>query len=95
MGTFIIRVELKDAKYEAYELLHKNMDKEGFKKTIKGAKGDYFLPHAEYCFINESYNDEVAVRDKAINIILSVKCEYTILVTKSAGMAWQGLEKIK
>jgi hypothetical protein len=49
MANFTVRVELHSATYQDYEILHREMAKVGFTRTILGDNGTtYQLPTAEY-----------------------------------------------
>ena len=50
MTQFTVRVELHEADWDDYDVLHAEMRKEGFSTTITGSDGKTFeLPTAEYC----------------------------------------------
>lgn len=64
MATFLTRVELHAADSGDYDRLHEEMAKRGFRRTLLGSDGKYYmLPTAEYESSGD-YNVE-AVRDSA------------------------------
>lgn len=95
MNSFTTRVELHAAKTaEDYELLHKEMEKVGFTRTIKSDdQKTYYLPMAEYNFIGTATTDNVF--DLASKAAKNTGKKYSILVTKSAGRKWLNLEQVK
>lgn len=49
MKSFIVRVELHDVVGNEYELLHKDMERDGFTRTLAGTDNlTYVLPSATY-----------------------------------------------
>ncbi|WP_017346152.1 type V toxin-antitoxin system endoribonuclease antitoxin GhoS [Pantoea sp. A4] len=94
MATFTVRVELHNADYDDYELLHKKMNAKGYKRTVTASSGtEHHLPDAEYTFESSS-KDESAVADEVKAIADSVKNGSGVLVTKSAGRAIRGLKVV-
>jgi hypothetical protein len=68
------------------------MEKRGFSRTITSDKGvRYDLPTAEYDRSGSSLT-RAEVRDDAK--ASSVTKSYSVLVTKSNGRTWHGLEKV-
>lgn len=91
MTQFTVRVELHDADWDDYDVLHAEMRKEGFSTTITGSDGKTFeLPTAEYCYEGDITRDQLL--DKAIAAANRVHRYFGILITKSAGRTWYGLK---
>ena len=94
MSGHTVRVELLDVDDgdEAYESLHKEMAKGGFKRTIKGNSGArYRLPPAEYNYDDGSKPaDDVLEAAKAA--AKQTGHEARIVVTTGA-RAWSNLSK--
>ncbi|SEJ03553.1 hypothetical protein [Frateuria terrea] len=82
MPMFITRVELHDAdEWEYYETLHDEMEQRGFKRTIRGKKGIYQLPTAEYvCTMSATASDVHTLAKQAANATGKkssvISCEY-------------------
>lgn len=94
MGRFTTRVELHDAEWSDYTLLHAEMKKRGFSQTVTSDDGKtYDLPPAEYNFEANISRSDVLERAKAA--AGTVKNRYGVLVTESAGRVWHGLEPTK
>ncbi|MCP9269865.1 type V toxin-antitoxin system endoribonuclease antitoxin GhoS [Xenorhabdus sp. XENO-1] len=94
MANFTVRVELHNAKSTDYDELHDKMKKKGFKKTISTNDGkEYSLPSAEYNYPSDS-KDKYEVCDLAYGIAKTVKKNPSVLVTKSDGRTWRGLDEI-
>jgi len=94
MASFIVRVELHNAKSEDYEKLHERMKAHGFSRTITSSchtPATYDLPTAEYNF--SAHLTPIQVRDKANAVANEVSQSHGVLVTQSAGRAWIGLMK--
>lgn len=92
--TYLTRVELHDANFRDYENLHTNMEREGFKRTVKGSNGStYHLPPAEY-YIETSKTIEV-VRDAARRAASAVKVSNAVLVAETNQLAWIGLPTVQ
>ncbi|MFN8289527.1 MAG: hypothetical protein U0U70_04680 [Chitinophagaceae bacterium] len=97
MAHFTTRVELHNAKTsEDYEKLHKEMEKEGFWRTIQlqGETTVYHLPTAEY-----NYSGEVeapAVLELAKKAATRTGKAFSVLVTKADGRRyWYNLAPVK
>lgn len=87
MPNFTTRVELHKASTEKdYELLHSEMAKEGFSRTIKLSDETtvYHLPTAEYNIGGESLTPE-QVLDKAKRAATKTGKTFMVLVTKADG----------
>jgi hypothetical protein len=95
MSYYPTRVELHDAKWpDDYNKLHLEMQKEGFKRTVKGDDGKtYLLPTAEY--LKEGTLDVKAVRDSAKLAASRIKPKYAVIVWEASKAAWDGLEEAK
>jgi hypothetical protein len=94
MSSFTVRIELDSNIYSDFEILHKAMELNGFKKTIKSDDGiEYHLPRAEYN-ISTSINRS-AVLKLAENAAAKTFKKAEILVTESIGRTWSGLNKVR
>lgn len=96
MSRFIVRVELRKANPEDYEMLHNEMLKLDFFKIIKDDKtGKYYhLPDAEYYYVGEIMDIENLIN--RVHIAASkINKEYQVLVTKSAGIIFFGLDELE
>jgi len=92
MASFTTRVELHYARENDYEILHAEMAKEGFKRTITSSDGvTYRLPTAEYNYVGDKTRDDVL--DKAKAAAARTRKEFCVLVTESAGRSWHNLER--
>ncbi|MBR1132917.1 hypothetical protein [Bradyrhizobium iriomotense] len=91
MASFTTRVELHDADWSDYELLHKKMATQGFSRVVTSDDGKrYQLPPAEYNFDGSATRGEVLA--KAKTAAAQVKTSYAVFVTESAGRTWSGLD---
>lgn len=96
MANFTTRVELHKASTEQdYELLHKEMAKEGFNRTIHlSGEPTYHLPTAEYSIISEDLTSQ-QVLDRAKKAATQTKKTFMVLVTKSEERRyWYNLPKV-
>ena len=93
MPSFTTRVELHNAKYDDYQVLHKAMEAERFSRVILGDNGIlYHLPLAEYTSAGDvSYTDVRAFAERAA---MRTGCSFEILVTEATNRAWQGLKPV-
>lgn len=95
MSTYTVRVELHSNQYNPdFEILHREMNKEGFSKVITSDSGKtYYLPRGEYT-ISTSKN-----RSQVLNItrraVQATGESGEILVTESSGRSWHGLSEKK
>jgi hypothetical protein len=97
MARFTTRVELHGADESDYNLLHAEMEKRGFERTIKSNDGStYKLPTAEYNAETEDSIDDVLTAAKSAAAVVKTKGrlsdDASILVTQSAGRKWSKLE---
>lgn len=93
MSKYTIRVELHNYPQEHdYQILHDAMAQKGFSKYIVDSDGGRFhLPLAEYnCDFEGDKYDVLAEAEGAAK---KVGKKFSILVTKSAGRTWAGLDK--
>jgi hypothetical protein len=102
MSLFTTRVELhKSHTEEDYETLHTEMEKEGFRRTIKLDSEDitYHLPTAEYNYGKN--NDDKTTTEDVLNLAKKAadrtKLKYMVLVTKVADNRryWYNLVPVK
>jgi len=91
MAKFTVRVELHGAGDFHYDALYEAMAAEGFTKTITNVNGVvYDLPPGEYNYSSEESVGEVRTKVSAIaDKIIS----NSVLVTKSSGRSWVGLDE--
>lgn len=80
--------------WDEYEILHEEMEEEGFVRTIidNKTKIEYHLPKAEYNKIGNFTIEQVL--SSAENAVNKTGKNYSILVTKG-NRYWSGLEKVK
>ncbi|NTW29726.1 MAG: DUF2622 domain-containing protein [Candidatus Moranbacteria bacterium] len=93
MNKFTIRVELTNASYDEYMLLHDEMEKRGFRRYIVSDDGTkYDLPDAEYDFRGSQEGADVLALAKSA--AGETGCKFRILVTQAHSRTWSGLDKI-
>lgn len=86
MADYTVRVELRDADSEDYELLHEKMKAKGYVREVEGDSGKmYQLPPAEYAAKKDGTPSDVC---EEVRAIASTIKKNRILVTKSAGRSW-------
>jgi len=91
---FTVRVELHDAQSGDYDLLHEEMEKFHFSRTIEGKDGKiYQLPTAEYNIISSKTAD--TIRSNADQATKNIGKSSSILVTPSYGRYWINLPEVK
>jgi hypothetical protein len=92
MAQFTVRVELHRATQDDYDALHTAME-EGFSREIESSDGArYHLPTAEYNRTSSMTKQQI--RDSAAAAASTTGKKYGILVTESAGRAWEGLKEV-
>jgi hypothetical protein len=94
MAGHTVRVELLDVDEgdAAYEALHKEMAKSGFKRTIEDSSGTrYWLPPAEYNYEDDTVSGD-KVLDKAMAAAKQTGHGARILVT-TGPRRWNNLSK--
>jgi hypothetical protein len=93
MPRFITRVELHDADYDDYEVLHSAMEAEGFDRTITSSDDTtYHLPSAEYyCETPLTRREVLAAAKRAA---AKTERKFGAVVTQSNGITWCGLRKV-
>jgi hypothetical protein len=91
MSNFTVRVELHKAIAADYEALHEAMEDGGFSRVVKGARGSWHLPEAEYTIASTRACEEI--RDAANAIAGTIKARPAILVTEVATRCWTGLKE--
>jgi len=90
MSQYIVRVELHRATASDYELLHSEMERRGFSRSILGTNGrTYRLPTAEYRAETGQTGEEV--RSIAAEAAAASGCAYAVLVAETVGTWWTGL----
>ena len=86
MAKFTVRVELHGVGHESekYTLLHAEMEKKGFSRTIMFGKTTYELPTAEYSIGGAYTIDQVLERAKAAALaVMKSESLFSVLVTQS------------
>lgn len=87
MARFTTRVELRDATWSDYELLHRVMAQAGFVRTITSDSGVTFdLPDAEYNFEGAATIDQVL--QAARSAANSTGRQNGVLVTEAVQRKW-------
>ncbi|WP_250538795.1 MULTISPECIES: hypothetical protein [unclassified Caballeronia] len=90
MARFIVRVELHNANWNEYQLLHAAMTLHGLGRQITSSDGvRYDLPPAEYYGDLNMTRADVLARVKIA--AGSVKPAYSVLVTESIASDWFNL----
>jgi len=90
--SYTTRVELHRATDRDYETLHNAMRSEGFSRLIRSDDGlAYHLPTAEYDYVGDRSIDQVLAAAK--RAAETTRLNHGILVTKSNGRTWIGLEQ--
>ena len=96
MPKFTTRVELHKATSEDYEVLHAEMEKEGFWRfiQIEGEKEKYQLLTAEYNHSGEYTT--IKILEKAKSAATTTKKTFSVLVTQTeVRRQWYNLPIIK
>lgn len=92
MARFTVRVELHRADEDDYEKLHGAMEAEGFSRQVTSDDGiRYHLPTAEYSV--DTNGSTADVLESARSAAATTNLGYEVLVTKSDGRRWYGLQK--
>lgn len=90
MTDFITRIELHDASWSDYVTLHRQMETQGFQRTIRSDQGaTYHLPTAEYAITGTLTASDVLERAKAAAATTSKP--FGALVTTAGVRTWYGL----
>lgn len=95
MANFTIRVELHgNNSIEKYNILHEEMFKNDFSKTIIGQNGlEYYLPSAEYNITSNLTNK--LLLENINKIVSQITNDYSVLITRSASRTWHNLKKVE
>jgi len=95
MAQFIIRVELKSATSENYDILHQEMFDRKFYRQIQDevSKTWFHLPQAEYHY-KGPIEDRQVIMNMVKEAINKTNKRYEVIVTKSLGTLWDGLEEV-
>jgi hypothetical protein len=90
MANFTVRVELHQATYADYDVLHAAMEGQGFSRSITADNGQiYRMPWAEY---NGSGNLSCEqIRDIARSAANTTGKSNAVFVTEAQSRAWIGL----
>jgi hypothetical protein len=93
MAQFTVRVELHQAQWTDYQMLHAAMEQRGFTRQIASDNGQtYQMPWAEY---NGHGNlTSVQVLDIAKVAADSTGKQNAVFVTEAASRAWIGLPAV-
>jgi hypothetical protein len=91
MAQFTIRIELHEAQWVDYQMLHAAMERQGFYRLITAEDGQtYQLPWAEY---NRTADlSSMQVLGVAQNAANSTAKKNAVLVTEAKSRAWSGLQ---
>ena len=85
MAKFTTRVELHGADSEDYEILHEEMENQGFSRTITSDEGIiYQLPEAEYNIEGDFEIEQILAAAKTGK-------EFGVLVSLATKRKWYGL----
>ena len=95
MAKFTTRVVLHGAAPNDYDDLHKEMEKRGFQRTIRGPDGvEYALPDAEYDFEGDIPRKQVHQNAVAAAKAAMPARKNSVLVTESSGRVWSNLDPV-
>jgi hypothetical protein len=93
MPHFTVRFELLSNNVDDYNTLKAVLIKMKFTKIIKNNDGiAYYLPQGEYRIIADLAQDQIL--EYAKSAVAEIGKQAKILVTKSDGTAWDGLEMV-
>lgn len=81
MATFMIRIELQEAKSSDYDKLHEEMDNRNFIRKITTGKITHNAPTGTYFIENVDSINNVA--DMAISGAKATKKEFILVISKS------------
>lgn len=91
MANFTVRIELHDASWEDYNVLHAAMEQRGFSRFILADSGrTYRLPWAEYSGTGSLTSTKV--RDIAQEAANQTGRRNSVFVTEARSRAWSGLQ---
>lgn len=91
---YTIRVELHKATWDHYALLYKAMAARGMGDVLTADDGTKWkMPPGEYTYDGTLTLDQVLAAAKAAAGTVGLK--FAILVTKSDGRKWEGLEQVR
>lgn len=94
MPRYIVRVELRDTDRNShlYDKLHKLMDADGFKRTIRVDGDEFQLPHAEYVSMKDGADMREILLDASLTVRkLGDEQKFSLVITQVAGMLVRGL----
>ena len=90
MARFVARVELHSASEADYSTLHRAMEQQRFRRTIKSGDGTiYQLPSATYYW--EGEKDRNAILEAAKSAAAQTNKKFAVIVTESQVSTWYGL----
>lgn len=91
MASFTVRIELHDATWDDYNVLHAAMEQRGFSRLIRADDGRaYHLPWAEYYGTGDLACNQI--RDVAREAANQTGKKNAVFVTEAARWAWSGLQ---
>jgi hypothetical protein len=94
MSNYIARVELHSADSEDYEVLHSEMEKRGYARTVLGSDGfTYELPTGTYVIRDTSVTVDGALR-RAVEAANATGNKNCTIVADWKVAAWQGLREL-
>jgi hypothetical protein len=93
MSNYIARVELHSANSEDYEVLHAEMEKRGYARTVLGSDGfTYDLPTGTYVLRDTNITVDGALR-RAVEAANATGNKNSTIVADWNVAAWQGLRE--
>jgi len=93
MASYTVRMVLKDADWEEYNVLYIAMGNEGFTDIIKSDDGKkYKMPDGEYNITSSLTRSDIM--EKAKRAAKKTGVKYAIFITESSGRTWYGLDKV-
>lgn len=94
MGSYIVRIELRNAPPAAYARLRDEMKQHGFMRTLMCKGGiNYRLPSDEFAYVGTEYRQEIM--HKVFALAERISANPAVLVTESLGRYWRGLDAIE
>jgi len=90
--SYTVRVELHDATWSDYEVLHAQMAAQGFSRQIRSDEGAiYQLPPAEYVMTNSLA--ACAVLERAKTAAAATRKSAEVFVATTTAWTWSGLAR--
>lgn len=93
MKNYTVRIELWSNLFSNFQILHKEMNNRGFRKTIISDEGmEYYLPRSVYVTYGFSTNEVLLKAQEAVN---RTDSQAEILVLETNECRWTGLVPVK